>query len=198
MEVAVATGAAGSTDEPANAAPLEPLERDPVTDDAEPSRHHRVPAQAVQRVVQLNVGRFRGCYQRGLLRSPKLAGTFVARFVIGPDGQVHRAREESQTLDDLETRRCLLRTFFDLRFPSLPGQYVTVSYPVLLGAPRASAATALAKPYRPGGLAAPEGFVERWNASNPLAQPQLSLPSPPERSRRASSCAAGDPVCAEP
>ena len=36
--------------------------------------------------VRQHIGKIQLCYERGLLKKPKLAGTLTVQFVIGPDG----------------------------------------------------------------------------------------------------------------
>jgi hypothetical protein len=94
----------------------------------------RVPPEAIQRVVRLNHGRFRACYQEGLLRNPDLAGRVTTRFVIGRNGKVTGAQPDpAGSRLDTEVERCIARAFADLVFPAPDNATVNVEYPLLLG-----------------------------------------------------------------
>ncbi len=92
----------------------------------------RLPPESVQRVVRLNLGRARACYQAGLLRTPALAGRVVTTFVIGRDGSVQSIKNVSSALD-AETTKCITRSFYALAFPQPEGGVVEVTYPLVFG-----------------------------------------------------------------
>jgi hypothetical protein len=92
----------------------------------------RLPPEVIQRVVRLNHGRFRGCYQKALLAKPRLSGRVAVRFVIGPVGHVMSVSDEGSTLDSPATIRCVLESFSKLEFPIPEGGDVTVVYPLRL------------------------------------------------------------------
>lgn len=87
-------------------------------------------ATAIQRVVHQNDGRFRGCYQAGLLKNPSLAGRVTVKFAIARDGSVVVAEEDTaeSELPDADVRSCVVRAFASLSFPE-PGDVVRVTYP---------------------------------------------------------------------
>lgn len=97
--------------------------------------HHswvgRLPPETVRRVVQSNFGRFRGCYQEGLLHNPALAGRVTARFVIGRDGAVSSVADGGSDLPDASVKACVIRAFYGLSFPQPEGGIVTVTYPIV-------------------------------------------------------------------
>jgi len=93
----------------------------------------RLPPEVVQRIVRQNFGRFRLCYEQGLLKDPKLAGTVATKFVIGTDGSVSSsARDASTTMPDASVVSCITRAFSSLSFPQPEGGIVVVVYPVIL------------------------------------------------------------------
>jgi Ca-activated chloride channel family protein len=89
----------------------------------------RLPAEAIQRIIRLQVGRFRACYERGLMKNPTLAGRVVTRFVIDRAGQVVNATNAGSDLPDPEVVACVVRGFYSLDFPEPEGGIVTVTYP---------------------------------------------------------------------
>jgi hypothetical protein len=90
----------------------------------------RLPPEAIQRIVRLNFGRFRVCYEHGLARNPNLEGTVSVRFVIGHDGAVSNVGNGGSTLPDPEVVSCVVRVFYGLSFPDPEGGIVTVTYPI--------------------------------------------------------------------
>ncbi len=182
----------------AELAPIPALSREPQLDPpVESSRGARLPPESVQRVVRLASGRFRDCYQDALRRAPKLQGRVVVRFVIGPDGSVSSAREESATLADRIGRKCVLAAFFELRFPIPPGQTIIVSYPLSFSTGNADEPVALHDARR-AAEAPPPGFEEAFRAGRPVPGPAPGQHQPvKERPESASSCTAGDPMCPE-
>ena len=92
----------------------------------------RLPPEVIQRIVRQNFGRFRLCYEQGLLKDPKLTGTVATKFVIATDGSVSSAaRDASTTMPDAAVVSCITRAFSSLSFPQPEGGIVTVVYPVI-------------------------------------------------------------------
>lgn len=90
----------------------------------------RLPPEVIQRIVRMNFGRFRACYEEGLRRDPDLAGRVSVRFVIARDGLVSNA-SSGGTLGDAAVERCITRSFYSLTFPKPEGGIITVSYPLV-------------------------------------------------------------------
>jgi hypothetical protein len=90
----------------------------------------RLPPEAIRRVVQANSGRFRLCYERGLVRRPDLSGRVVTRFVIARDGGVAVAADGGSDLPDAAVVDCVVRAFGGLSFPEPAGGTVAVVYPI--------------------------------------------------------------------
>jgi hypothetical protein len=158
-----------------------------------------VPPQSIQRVVRLHHGELRGCYLDGLRRRPELAGRMVLRFVIGEGGAIGELEEEQATLDDRETRECVLLAFFALRFPDPAGQRVVVRYPIAFTTETATPPVPLTPP-RQTAERAPAGFAEAMAAGVPVsgaAPPTVEVEVPPPPPARPSSCPAGDPLCSD-
>jgi hypothetical protein len=90
----------------------------------------RLPAEAIQRVVRQNFGRFRACYEPALLRTPNLAGRVSTRFVIGRDGAVSNVADGGSDIPDPSVASCVVRAFYGLSFPQPEWGIVTVTYPI--------------------------------------------------------------------
>ena len=90
----------------------------------------RLPPEVIQRIVRQNYGLFQQCYERALLKDPKLEGRVVVRFVIAADGSITDVRDEGSTLASPEAVSCMLEIYRKLRFPAPEGGIVTVVYPI--------------------------------------------------------------------
>jgi hypothetical protein len=86
----------------------------------------------IQRVIRRHLAQVRGCYERGLLAGPDLAGRAVVRFTVAADGRVVAASLDSSTLGDPTVEDCILGVFRRLLFPEpAGGGIVIVSYPLV-------------------------------------------------------------------
>jgi hypothetical protein len=92
----------------------------------------RLPAEAIQRVVRQNFGKFRFCYDAGLRENPSLSGRVATRFVIDRNGAVSVAQDGGSDLPNREVVQCIVRSFQSLSFPEPQGGMVTVTYPIML------------------------------------------------------------------
>ncbi len=92
----------------------------------------RLPSAVVQRIVRQNYGRFRLCYEKGLVRNPNLEGRVNVRFVIGADGSVASVMNGGSSLPDSSVVNCVIRAYYGLTFPKPSGGIVTVVYPLIL------------------------------------------------------------------
>jgi hypothetical protein len=90
----------------------------------------RLPPDTIQRVIRQNHPRFRGCYEKGLMTNPSLAGRVGVRFVIGRDGRVTNVADGGSDLPDPSVVSCVSRAFYDISFPKPEGGIVTVVYPI--------------------------------------------------------------------
>jgi hypothetical protein len=91
----------------------------------------RLPPETIQRIMRLNAGRFRSCYQQALLRSPGLTGRARIRFVITRSGMVRSSRVDG--LDHApELATCMARQMYAIGFPQPVDGFVAVVYPWLL------------------------------------------------------------------
>jgi len=93
----------------------------------------RLPPELIQKIVRAAYGTFRVCYEQGLGRDAKLAGSVVVRFVIARDGKVSNAAlGPGSTLPDAQAAECVVKAFYGLVFPTPEGGIVTVVYPIML------------------------------------------------------------------
>lgn len=91
----------------------------------------KLPPEVIQRIVRQNYGRFRMCYEQGLMRNPNLEGRVSIRFVIGRDGAVSNVGGGASDLPDSGVVSCVLSAFYGLSFPEPDGGVVTVVYPIM-------------------------------------------------------------------
>lgn len=92
----------------------------------------RLPQEAIQRVVRQNFGRFRACYEDGLVRNPSLEGRVEVKFVIDRAGSV--ASASASGFGDEGVSRCVARAYEAMSFPQPEGGIVTVVYPLVFSA----------------------------------------------------------------
>jgi hypothetical protein len=91
----------------------------------------RLPPETIQRIVRLNFGRMRACYEKGLVRNPNLQGRVSVRFVIGHDGAVSSVADGGSDLPDTGVTACVVRAFYGISFPQPESGIVTVNYPIV-------------------------------------------------------------------
>lgn len=90
----------------------------------------RLAPEVIQRTVRQNYGRFRLCYERGLVRNPNLSGRIAVRFAIDSAGRVLHASVGESSLPDSEVVSCVVSAYFGLSFPAREQGIVTVVYPI--------------------------------------------------------------------
>ncbi|WP_437521825.1 AgmX/PglI C-terminal domain-containing protein [Sorangium sp. So ce726] len=114
----------------------------------------RLPPEVIQRIIRQNFGRFRLCYEGGLLRDEGLRGRVTVRFTIDPRGALINARDGGSDLPDRAVVSCVVRAFRDLTFPAPEGGSVDVVFPIAFSWPP-NAAPAPAAPDAPNDADAP-------------------------------------------
>jgi hypothetical protein len=92
----------------------------------------RLLPEVVQRTVRQNYGRFRMCYEKGLVKNPGLAGRVEVRFLIDSSGAVAQAMQGASDLPDPDVTSCIVKQFFALSFPQPENGTVSVTYPLAL------------------------------------------------------------------
>jgi pSer/pThr/pTyr-binding forkhead associated (FHA) protein len=103
----------------------------PLVRSAPPAVSGRIPPEVIQRIVRINYGRFRACYESGLRSNPNLAGAVTVNFIINRDGQVSSVGGGG-SLPDSAVVSCISNAFYGLTFPQPEGGIVTVSYSLSL------------------------------------------------------------------
>ncbi len=88
----------------------------------------------IQRVIRRNVAAVRFCYERALVKNPKLSGKAVVRFVIGASGKVTAAEIRDSSLKAPAVEGCILKRVRSWRFPQPAGGAVRVAYPFVFKA----------------------------------------------------------------
>lgn len=87
--------------------------------------------EIIVRVVKRHMSALRFCYERGLMKNPKLQGKLVVKFTIDKTGRVAAASETSNTISDPEVGACVVKRFKQMKFPAPEGGDVTVLYPLV-------------------------------------------------------------------
>ncbi len=90
----------------------------------------RIAPEIIQQAVRANFGRFRKCYEDGLAKNSRLAGTVNVSYVIGLDGTTTQAVDKESTMPDKDVVDCVVRGFGNISYPKPEGGVVTVVYPV--------------------------------------------------------------------
>ena len=101
----------------------------------------RLPAEVVHRILRMTFGRFRRCYEIGLVKNPTLTGQVVMRFSIDKQGSIYSVVDGGSSLPDRAVVQCILGAIKVLAFPAPESGIVTVVYPITLG-PAASSVVA--------------------------------------------------------
>jgi hypothetical protein len=74
------------------------------------------PTEVISRIVRMNIGRFRRCYENGLRSQSELMGDVQITFIIGVDGSVAGVRSAG-SMPDKNVVSCVKAVFHDLAFP---------------------------------------------------------------------------------
>ncbi len=84
----------------------------------------------IRTVVREHTAEIRSCYNKALLKDPKLAGKVVVKFTIAADGSVSESVSAQTDVNDALTA-CIVDSTKTWKFPP-PGEQVTVTYPFVL------------------------------------------------------------------
>lgn len=110
----------------------------PSASSAEAKAPEQLSASTIQLVVRDYFDRFRGCYEAGLARDPKLGGRVVLQFSIESSGRVGAAEvvegppSEVPKLSDREVLDCILAACRGIEFPAFASGEMTIVYPIVL------------------------------------------------------------------
>jgi hypothetical protein len=90
-----------------------------------------LPPAVVQRIVRSRQSSIRYCYEKALLKNPKLSGKITVRFAIAANGSVANVTKKGGGVEPA-VDSCVLGVFKRLRFPSRQGGgVVVVNYPLI-------------------------------------------------------------------
>jgi hypothetical protein len=98
---------------------------------ANPSVNGRLAPEVIQRIVRLNDGRYRNCYETALRTNPNLQGRVSVKFMIDRTGAVAIAADGGSDMPDEGVRRCVVASFLTLSFPAPESGAVSVVYPIV-------------------------------------------------------------------
>jgi hypothetical protein len=98
---------------------------------ADPTVNGHMDPEVIRRIVRMNDGRYRACYQEGLRTNPALTGRVTVKFVIDRSGAVAIAADGGSDIPDERVRRCVVSSFLSLSFSAPQNGAVTVVYPIV-------------------------------------------------------------------
>ena len=98
---------------------------------ANPTVNGRIDPEVIRRVVRLNDGRYRACYEAALRTNPSVQGRVTVKFLIDRTGAVGFASDGGSDIPDEGVRRCVISSFLSLSFPAPENGSVTVLYPIV-------------------------------------------------------------------
>jgi TonB family protein len=85
--------------------------------------------EAVVGVIKEHINEIKGCYERELVRQPRLGGKVVVKFTIAATGAVVASVLENSTMRAPVVESCVVKAVTRWRFPKPEGGMVSVSYP---------------------------------------------------------------------
>jgi pSer/pThr/pTyr-binding forkhead associated (FHA) protein len=86
----------------------------------------------IARVIRMYWAQIKFCYERQLMKNPKLAGKIVVRWKIGGNGSVTSASVVQTTMNNERVENCITRRIGRWRFPKpRGGGSVNVNYPFI-------------------------------------------------------------------
>ncbi len=89
----------------------------------------RLSRAEIAKVVADGTAEVQRCYERELLKNPRLQGKIVFDWVIAPTGKVSSTRVASSSLDSQAVATCIGNAIKSWRFPKPVGGSVKVKYP---------------------------------------------------------------------
>jgi outer membrane biosynthesis protein TonB len=79
----------------------------------------------IRREIRVHMPQFRACYERALVKNPKLEGRVVAKFTIDTNGDVVEASSEGMP----EIDACITSVVRTLKFPAGYRKVMQINYP---------------------------------------------------------------------
>lgn len=122
--------AAGAIPSAASAGPAGGEAKKVRVSEGTPTVDGRLPPEIIRRIVRLNSGRFRLCYEDGLRRNPNLQGRATVKFVINRSGAIGTPTDRGSDIPDVGVVGCVVRAFGGLSFPQPEQGTVSVVYPI--------------------------------------------------------------------
>ncbi|MCI5072410.1 TonB family protein [bacterium] len=98
-------------------------------DDEEVYIQGNIPKDVIARIIRNHLGQIRSCYERQVIRQPKLRGKIVVRFVIGLQGRVTSTSIAETGMNNAAVEGCIQRVVRRMPFPKPGGGVVEVVYP---------------------------------------------------------------------
>jgi hypothetical protein len=89
-----------------------------------------LPPEVIQYIVRQTYQVFRGCYEAGLAKDPRLQGSVTTRFIIGSNGTVTEVIDAGSQMS-ADVISCIHHGFAGLCFPRPTEGIVTVVYPIM-------------------------------------------------------------------
>ncbi len=91
-----------------------------------------LPIEVIRRVMRTHINEFSYCYQRELLRNPKLSGKIMIKFTINEKGSINTAKVSHSTMNNKSVESCLTNKIKRIKFPQPKGGgIVIVNYPFI-------------------------------------------------------------------
>ncbi|MFT3712371.1 MAG: AgmX/PglI C-terminal domain-containing protein [Archangium sp.] len=91
--------------------------------------------ESIQRTVRGAVRNVQNCFERALVKNPKLEGKLEIEMIIGATGKVTKASEVDTSFPDAAVTSCVVKEIEKLKFPApVGGGIVTVRYPFVFKA----------------------------------------------------------------
>lgn len=87
--------------------------------------------EEVERVINNKMGQIKYCYEKELVKNPKLGGKIVTNFIIGLQGSVTRSSISTSTMANPVVESCISSVMRSLKFPKPGGGTVEVFFPFM-------------------------------------------------------------------
>jgi hypothetical protein len=116
---------------------LEPRAPVPTVSVGQPNAQGELDKAIIRRYIKRNIQKLEGCYEHELVTKPKLRGTVMAQFAIGPDGRVTVSDASGV---DPAVAKCVAGVIKQIEFPKPKKGVVQVNYPFTFRAPDLPAA----------------------------------------------------------
>ncbi len=96
--------------------------------------------EKLEEIVRNNTDAVQACFEKNLVGKAKREGRVVAKWAIGPKGNVGEAEISETTLKDSKTEECIVAAIKSWKFPAPADAPAVVSFPFELRAVETKAA----------------------------------------------------------